>query len=52
MNGIDAEFESVTSGNMSNVVTQLIFVLIAKVGKESDGGCELVVAESLESGDG
>jgi hypothetical protein len=50
VNKVDSELESVTSRNMAQVVTHLVFVLIAQVGEKSDGSGELVVAESFESG--
>ena len=49
---VDSEPERVTSCNMAQIVTQLVFLLVAQIGEKSDGGGELVVAEGLESGDG
>ena len=45
-------FELVAPESVAQVVTRLVLILIAQVGKEGDGGGELVVAEGLESGDG
>ena len=52
VNEVDSELESVASCNMAQIVTQLVFLLIAQVGEKSDGRGELVVAEGFESGDG
>src|SRR5271166_1296952 len=49
VNEVDAELNRVIAGNVAYVVTQLIFFLIAQVGKQSDRRGELVVAEGFES---
>src|SRR5579863_1831445 len=50
VNEVDAELERVVAGRVADVVTELILLLIAQVGKQSDGRGELVVAEGLEAG--
>jgi hypothetical protein len=52
VNKVDSKLESVAARNVAQVVAQLVLLLIAQVGKKSDGSGELVVAESFEAGDG
>jgi hypothetical protein len=48
---IDAESDGVVADGVSQVITRLVLILIAQIGKERDGSSELVVAKGLESGD-
>src|SRR5208282_2399789 len=52
MNKVDSELKRVTARDVAQVVARLVLVLIPQVGEKSDGGGELVVAESFEAGDG
>src|SRR5258708_7739812 len=52
MNEVHAELERMITRSTAQVVTHLVFVLIAQGRKQSDWSSELVVAESFEAGDG
>ena len=52
VNEVDSELERMVAHNVAQVVAKLVFVLIAQVGEKSDRSGELIVAESLEAGDG
>ena len=52
MDEIHPEARRMASGSVRDVVTDLIFFLIAQDRKRGDGRDELVVAESFESGNG
>ena len=52
MNEVDSELERVVTYNVAQVVTELVFLLIAQVGEKSNRSGELVVTEGFEPGDG
>src|SRR5271166_6615818 len=52
VNEIDSELEGVITGHMTQVVAELILILVAQVREQSDGSGELVIAEGLEAGNG
>src|SRR5277367_6570010 len=52
MNKVDSEPERMAAHNVAEVVTYLVFILIAQVGEKRDGSGELVVAEGFKSRDG
>ena len=52
MNKVDSEPERVGTHNVAQVVAELVFLLIAQVGKKSNRSSELVVAKGFKTGDG
>src|SRR5580704_14037688 len=52
MNEVDAELRHMTAGNVTDVVAELIFLLITQVRKQCNRRGELIVAEGFEAGDG
>ncbi len=49
---IDAEARGVLADGVSNVVAELVFLLVAQNWERGDGGDELIVTESFEAGNG
>src|SRR5579859_2766217 len=49
---VNAKSRSMTSGFVADIVAKLVFLLISKHGKCSDGSEELIVSESFEARDG
>src|ERR1035438_4000487 len=52
VNEVDSELKCVTARHVAQIVAHLVFVLIAQVGKKSDGSVKLIVAKSLKAGNG
>src|SRR5579864_3850596 len=52
VNEVHSELEGVIARHMAQVIAELIFLLVAQRWKERDWGGELIIAISLEAGDG
>src|SRR5208283_315422 len=52
VNEVDSELEPMAARNVTQVVAELVLLLIAQVGEKRNRSSELVLAKSFETGDG